>query len=37
VNEQLVTGREEIFFGAEFDASAADPARPGDRRRGKQR
>jgi pimeloyl-ACP methyl ester carboxylesterase len=22
VNEQLVTGREEIFFGAEFDASA---------------
>jgi pimeloyl-ACP methyl ester carboxylesterase len=22
VNEQLVTGREDIFFGAEFDASA---------------
>ena len=24
VNEQLVTGREDIFFGAEFDASAGD-------------
>ena len=22
INEQLVTGREDIFFGAEFDASA---------------
>jgi pimeloyl-ACP methyl ester carboxylesterase len=30
VNEQLVTGREEIFFGAEFDASAGTNKLPGD-------
>jgi pimeloyl-ACP methyl ester carboxylesterase len=28
VNEQLVTGREEIFFGAEFDASAGTTKLP---------
>ena len=31
INEQLVTGREDIFFGAEFDASAGTQAA---RRRG---
>jgi pimeloyl-ACP methyl ester carboxylesterase len=30
VNEQLVTGREDIFFGAEFDASAGASKLPGD-------
>jgi len=30
VNEQLVTGREDIFFGAEFDASAGTRKLPGD-------
>jgi hypothetical protein len=30
VNEQLVTGREEIFFGAEFDASAGTNKLPND-------
>jgi len=30
VNEQLVTGREEIFFGAEFDASAGTHKLPDD-------
>ena len=30
VNEQLVTGREEIFFGAEFDASAGTNKLPGE-------
>ena len=30
VNEQLVTGREDIFFGAEFDASAGTKKLPGD-------
>jgi pimeloyl-ACP methyl ester carboxylesterase len=30
VNEQLVQGREEIFFGAEFDASAGTNKLPGD-------
>ena len=30
VNEQLVTGREEIFFGAEFDASAGTNKLPAD-------
>ena len=30
VNEQLVTGREDIFFGAEFDASAGTHKLPGD-------
>jgi pimeloyl-ACP methyl ester carboxylesterase len=30
INEQLVTGREEIFFGAEFDASAGTRKLPGD-------
>jgi pimeloyl-ACP methyl ester carboxylesterase len=30
INEQLVTGREEIFFGAEFDASAGTNKLPGD-------
>jgi len=30
VNEQLVTGREEIFFGAEFDASAGTKKLPAD-------
>ena len=29
VNEQLVTGREDIFFGAEFDASAGTNKLPG--------
>jgi pimeloyl-ACP methyl ester carboxylesterase len=29
INEQLVTGREEIFFGAEFDASAGTDKLPG--------
>ena len=29
INEQLVTGREEIFFGAEFDASAGTNKLPG--------
>jgi len=29
INEQLVTGREEIFFGAEFDASAGTSKLPG--------
>jgi pimeloyl-ACP methyl ester carboxylesterase len=29
VNEQLVTGREDIFFGAEFDASAGTYKLPG--------
>ena len=28
INEQLVTGREEIFFGAEFDASAGTQSCP---------
>jgi pimeloyl-ACP methyl ester carboxylesterase len=28
INEQLVTGREEIFFGAEFDASAGTKKLP---------
>jgi hypothetical protein len=30
VNEQLVTGREDIFFGAEFDASAGTNKLPGE-------
>jgi pimeloyl-ACP methyl ester carboxylesterase len=30
VNEQLVTGREDIFFGAEFDASAGTNKLPAD-------
>jgi pimeloyl-ACP methyl ester carboxylesterase len=30
INEQLVTGREEIFFGAEFDASAGTNKLPDD-------
>ena len=30
INEQLVTGREEIFFGAEFDASAGTHKLPGE-------
>ena len=30
INEQLVTGREDIFFGAEFDASAGTDKLPGD-------
>jgi pimeloyl-ACP methyl ester carboxylesterase len=30
VNEQLVTGREDIFFGAEFDASAGTNKLPDD-------
>jgi pimeloyl-ACP methyl ester carboxylesterase len=30
VNEQLVTGREDIFFGAEFDASAGTTKLPAD-------
>src|SRR4249920_80983 len=30
INEQLVTGREDIFFGAEFDASAGTGKLPGD-------
>src|SRR5215475_9451553 len=30
VNEQLVTGREDIFFGAEFDASAGTSKLPDD-------
>ena len=30
MNEQLVTGREDIFFGAEFDASAGTNKLPGD-------
>jgi pimeloyl-ACP methyl ester carboxylesterase len=30
INEQLVTGREEIFFGAEFDASAGTNKLPAD-------
>jgi pimeloyl-ACP methyl ester carboxylesterase len=30
INEQLVTGREDIFFGAEFDASAGTRKLPGD-------
>ena len=30
VNEQLVTGREDIFFGAEFDASAGTKKLPSD-------
>jgi pimeloyl-ACP methyl ester carboxylesterase len=30
INEQLVTGREEIFFGAEFDASAGTHKLPAD-------
>jgi len=30
INEQLVTGREDIFFGAEFDASAGTHKLPGD-------
>ena len=30
VNEQLVTGREDIFFGAEFDASAGTSKLPAD-------
>jgi pimeloyl-ACP methyl ester carboxylesterase len=30
INEQLVTGREDIFFGAEFDASAGTSKLPGD-------
>jgi pimeloyl-ACP methyl ester carboxylesterase len=30
INEQLVTGREDIFFGAEFDASAGTNKLPGD-------
>jgi len=30
INEQLVTGREEIFFGAEFSASAGAKQLPGD-------
>jgi pimeloyl-ACP methyl ester carboxylesterase len=29
INEQLVTGREDIFFGAEFDASAGTHKLPG--------
>jgi pimeloyl-ACP methyl ester carboxylesterase len=29
INEQLVTGREDIFFGAEFDASAGTNKLPG--------
>ena len=30
INEQLVTGREDIFFGAEFDASAGTKKLPDD-------
>ena len=30
INEQLVTGREDIFFGAEFDASAGTHKLPDD-------
>ena len=30
INEQLVTGREDIFFGAEFDASAGTRKLPAD-------
>jgi pimeloyl-ACP methyl ester carboxylesterase len=30
INEQLVAGREDIFFGAEFDASAGTKKLPGD-------
>jgi pimeloyl-ACP methyl ester carboxylesterase len=30
INEQLVTGREDIFFGAEFDASAGTKKLPRD-------
>jgi len=30
INEQLVTGREDIFFGAEFDASAGTHKLPAD-------
>jgi pimeloyl-ACP methyl ester carboxylesterase len=30
INEQLVTGREDIFFGAEFDESAGTNKLPGD-------
>src|SRR5690349_13525651 len=30
INEQLVTGREDIFFGAEFDASAGTHKLPGE-------
>ena len=30
INEQLVTGREDIFFGAEFDASAGSKKLPDD-------
>ena len=30
INEQLVTGREDIFFGAEFDASAGTNKLPAD-------
>ena len=30
MNEQLVTGREDIFFGAEFDASAGTSKLPAD-------
>src|SRR5262249_53550602 len=30
VNEQLVTGREDVFFGAEFDASAGTNKLPSD-------
>jgi pimeloyl-ACP methyl ester carboxylesterase len=30
VNEQLVTGREDVFFGAEFDASAGTSKLPAD-------
>jgi pimeloyl-ACP methyl ester carboxylesterase len=30
INEQLVTGREDIFFGAEFDASAGTSKLPAD-------
>ena len=30
MNEQLVTGREDIFFGAEFDASAGTNKLPGE-------
>ena len=32
INEQLVTGREDIFFGAEFDASAGTSKLPAERR-----
>jgi hypothetical protein len=30
INERLVTGREDIFFGAEFDASAGTRKLPPD-------